>query len=1334
MVSHSKTKIILKSKKSKKSNTKQTKQNLHINKYNKYNKYYPSILDSNFTQKIAHHNIFKKYKLTTDTEKLKALYNSFETNKSLSLSEDSKNKLLNVYILKPTQKLLRNFMSPYTPYRGLLIYHEMGVGKTCSAITIAETLKSIVTNSKTKIYVIRPDEIVRQVFDINAVKNGNPIYQCTSDTYIKNTGTNDLVNNLVNNCSVKGNSHSCDQLKTIVDKEIKKIYEFTGAQSWANNILKEINIKTKGIENDKEKEDKTRQIISKKFNNSVIIVDEAHDLRDSNDTDAKIVPPVLNMVLKYSSNLRLIFLTATPIYDKPQNIISIINYFLINDKRKPLKENDIFDIDGNLKADGRTLLEDNTRGYISYLRGNNPYEFPIRLSAKYNIPDQIFNLNNYPKKDIYDKRIYKTNQIKYLELVDCPLKKNQLEIFNYHIKNNHIPNLSEDDLDKYTENDPEFEEPLTDEYSYEAEDEDVSKDVTKDVSKDVTKDKSKLTLKSKVSKTKLTLKSKVSKSKVSKSKIINKNNSDDLEDFKLLPTKAVAYQLERQLSNFVYQSLEECNKNIKFTSGTSGLNQIATKLHGKWTYEFNDPEYGKRFKLPELQNWGSKIAKVVERVIASTGKVFIYTGFIDSGIVPLAFALEMNGYRRYKQHNSPILENKYKDQTYRGDYIIYTGTQAQSLYAKEYLDKGNDMIKESSVKVFIGTSKASQGLNLFGYREVHILDPWHNINLIEQSIGRVIRTGSHLHLPPQERNVTVYQYVTTMGDRESFDLKIYKICENKAVKTGVIEKILKENALDCELNKDVNFYDVKTYGGKIPLITSNNKKIMVSLADAEYSRSCFYMKDCNFICNGEKDKSSVENSSVGNSSVGNNNENMPLMRFNYEKDVEEYKNLIIKLIQSSFNLKIDNLKQYLFNMNKSINIEIDGNGNGNGNGNDKNKDTKKKSSKIILKTSLKTNKGKTDVYQREDLDSSLEDIFNTAIQDIINTDMVITDRLDRRGKIVMAGEYLRFIPEGSPEPNISIQKQQLKQPNIYSQIDLKEYISTIDEKNKNIIEFDTKNYDEILAKSLIKKTEEIFYGVNEKTYMYNLKLKFEEILEIIFTKLMYSLKVIIIKTLLEKIIYNNNIDNDNDNDNDKGKGKGKGKDNDKIIKLTDNENKLEAIVKTHIIYMKDLFPDAKQDANPIKNIYGFIIQNETKLELYYLNKNNLFEKSLGNLNKIIENKKYIMNKTPYAQLYGFIKYEKHNSEPVFKITDIISKGEKKSVRGLTCNSKTTSEIKKTLNKLDDKLIRSGIKYQSKMAFCNDIEVLLRRNDLIKKNGKKWFYTPEEYYIFFEYSK
>ena len=116
---------------------------------------------------------------------------------------------------------------------------------------------------------------------------------------------------------------------------------------------------------------------------------------------------------------------------------------------------------------------------------------------------------------------------------------------------------------------------------------------------------------------------------------------------------------------------------------------------------------------------------------------------------------------------------------------------------------------------------------------------------------------------------------------------------------------------------------------------------------------------------------------------------------------------------------------------------------------------------------------------------------------------------------------------------------------------------------------------------------------------------------------------------------------------------------------------------------------------------------------------------------MIENKYNLLDKTPKNKLYGFLKYEKKN-EVVFKITDIVEKGDKKSVKGITCTSPSTTIIKSNLSKLEPKLIKNLI-YTSKTALCNDMEILLKRNDNIKLNNKKWFYTPEEYYIYFEHN-
>ena len=47
------------------------------------------------------------------------------------------------------------------------------------------------------------------------------------------------------------------------------------------------------------------------------------------------------------------------------------------------------------------------------------------------------------------------------------------------------------------------------------------------------------------------------------------------------------------------------------------------------------------------------------------------------------------------------------------------------------------------IKIIIGSSVASEGLDFKNIRSIHILEPWHNINKLEQVIGRGIRNCSH---------------------------------------------------------------------------------------------------------------------------------------------------------------------------------------------------------------------------------------------------------------------------------------------------------------------------------------------------------------------------------------------------------------------------------------------------------------------------------------------------------------------------------------------------------------------------------------------------------------
>jgi len=69
------------------------------------------------------------------------------------------------------QKIVRDYLSIYTPYRGLLLYHGLGSGKTCSSIAIAEGLK---TNRQ--VIIMTPASLRRNYIE-ELKKCGDHIYK-----------------------------------------------------------------------------------------------------------------------------------------------------------------------------------------------------------------------------------------------------------------------------------------------------------------------------------------------------------------------------------------------------------------------------------------------------------------------------------------------------------------------------------------------------------------------------------------------------------------------------------------------------------------------------------------------------------------------------------------------------------------------------------------------------------------------------------------------------------------------------------------------------------------------------------------------------------------------------------------------------------------------------------------------------------------------------------------------------------------------------------------------------------------------------------------------------
>ena len=159
---------------------------------------------------------------------------------------------------------------------------------------------------------------------------------------------------------------------------------------------------------------------------------------------------------------------------------------------------------------------------------------------------------------------------------------------------------------------------------------------------------------------------------------------------------ATAWTEESQVSNFVYQSLEETDGQTINCYGKNGFKKLFnTRLGGKnSSYTFKNEEDGKKFS-ENLSEYSSKIANIIKIIkeSAKRGPVFIYSFYVEAGLKPLVIALEMAGFLPYKSHSTPYVRNKYKNKEYQGDYIIKTGSVDEFTVKSSNINKYLNMRK-----------------------------------------------------------------------------------------------------------------------------------------------------------------------------------------------------------------------------------------------------------------------------------------------------------------------------------------------------------------------------------------------------------------------------------------------------------------------------------------------------------------------------------------------------------------------------------------------------------------------------------------------------------------
>lgn len=234
------------------------------------------------------------------------------------------------FALLTHQEVVRDYLNSYSPYRGLLIYHGLGSGKTCTSIAIAEGMKS-----DKQILIMTPASLKTNYFS-ELKKCGDDLYRKNQYwEYITPEKAQDYIAPLAKAMSLPVEHIQRKGVWLVNVKKESNFEDLTSVQKSEIDAQLDVMISAKysyinykgGL--DKEKlEALTSGFSVNPFDNKVVVIDEVHNLvsrivNKLNDHDS--VSYRLYDYLMSASNMKLVFLSGTPIINYPNEIAILFN-------------------------------------------------------------------------------------------------------------------------------------------------------------------------------------------------------------------------------------------------------------------------------------------------------------------------------------------------------------------------------------------------------------------------------------------------------------------------------------------------------------------------------------------------------------------------------------------------------------------------------------------------------------------------------------------------------------------------------------------------------------------------------------------------------------------------------------------------------------------------------------------------------------------------------------------------------------------------------------------------------------------------------------------------
>lgn len=263
------------------------------------------------------------------------------------------------------QKIVKYFLSSHTPYNNLLLYHMPGSGKTCTTIGVIEQIKKEAKMKGALIFASGKNLLNNYLFEL--------VYKCTDGRYIPEN---------------EENISEIEKIHKI--QKLTSYYQFFTFETFAN-YLGEI----------------TDQSIQLKFSNHIIVIDEAHNLRNTEEFS----PTIYNQFFRFLhtvKNVKILLLTGTPVKDHPKEIASLMNLILPMEKQLPVedifKEVYLIEKNGIISFNPRyySTFLNSIKGYVSYVE-NMKSDIPQIFSGNFKLNQFVLDTDEMSE---FQTRIY----------------------------------------------------------------------------------------------------------------------------------------------------------------------------------------------------------------------------------------------------------------------------------------------------------------------------------------------------------------------------------------------------------------------------------------------------------------------------------------------------------------------------------------------------------------------------------------------------------------------------------------------------------------------------------------------------------------------------------------------------------------------------------------------------------------------------------------------------------------------------------------------------------------------------------------------------------------